>query len=138
MFCVDLMDFMNLMDLLLFLNRSASCTHGLSGISASSSGIGLGSLSARRQTSHVSNTAISLDILQALDVAGNLSLEIALDFEGFNNFSDGVFVVDGEFFGALAQINLGFGQNLLGARVSDTIKAGKSYLKPFVFRNCNT
>jgi hypothetical protein len=63
-------------------NLAAARAHGLADVAADGAGVGLGALAACREALAVAAAAVAADVFEALDVAGNLALEVALELDG--------------------------------------------------------
>ena len=103
-------------------------------------GVGAGALATDRQSTLVALAAITVDRLQALDVALQLASEVTLDFKAvlgnqFRNFVDLLF---GQFAGASIGIELGFFDKSFGAREANTVERPQRLRKLLVGRNFYT
>src|SRR3989344_444423 len=115
---------------------AATGAHGLAYIAAHRAGVGLGSLSARREPLGMAHSAVRSAVFEALDVAGNLALEVALEFEPFELFADCVLLLRGQLVSFLLRINLGFLEYRRGARRADAVQSRQGKYDSFI-RNCD-
>src|ERR1700678_4524128 len=85
--------------------------------------VGLGSLSANRQSAAMTQSAIAADIHQTLDVALNLASQIAFDanLERVERVAQLLFVVLGEVFHACVGIDPRVGEHLRGVGWANTV-----------------
>lgn len=117
----------NVLGLALF---QATATHGDT-LAAFGAGVGLGALSTARQTSAMAKTAIGSDILQTLDVADNLALQITFHLEFENGIADLLLLLRRQFIGLRIKIDLASLEDLSAQRPANAIDIGESDLDAF-------
>ncbi len=123
---------------LLLLNGLSSRTHSLSDIASDGSGVGLGALTVHWKSAEVSDASVCLDILQALYIAGNFSLEVSLDLVILNHLSDLILFVDSEVFRLLAEIDIRSSQNSVSEGTANTEDCREGNLDSLVVWNGDT
>ena len=82
----------------------ATATHG-DALAALGAGIGLGALATGRQTAAMAEASVGADVLQSLDVPGDLALEVSFHLKLGNRVSDFLLLFGGQFFSFGVQID---------------------------------
>ena len=123
---------------LLLLDGTLAGTHRLTDVAADGARIGLGALAANRKALHVADTAVCADILEALNVGSDFTLEVTLNLEGLAELANLVLLFGGEVlcFGAVVEACLI--EDLLRTSAADTENCGKSYFETLVVGDGDT
>jgi hypothetical protein len=102
--------------------------------------VGLGALTAHRQTAQVADATVTLDRLHALEVKTDLTTKIALDhilalLDRVNDLGELGF---GQILGANARINAGNGEDVLRVGRADAVNVAERDVDALVRWNLNT
>ena len=123
--------------MLCLLSLTAARTHRLADVAAYGARVGLGALTASRKTLGVAGTAVRADILETLDVAGDLALEIAFGFEGLDDAADFVLLLRRQILDLQKRIDLGLLADELGARKADAVYRRQAVRNALIIGECD-
>lgn len=123
---------------LLLLNGLSSGTHGLANVASNSSRVGLGALAVHWESAEVSDASVRLDVLQALYVARDLSLEVSFDLVILDHLADLILFVYSKVFRLLGKINIRSGQNSVSEWTANAEDCRESNLDSLVVWNGDT
>lgn len=77
--------------------------------------------------------AIGLDVLQAADVAGNLTAQLPLHRKALYRFAQSAFFLGRKVLWACTELNAEAGERRASARPTHTVNSGEAYLETLVF-----
>lgn len=120
------------------LNLTTTGTHGLASIATECARVGLGALTARRKLAHMADATIRFDILQALDIGADFTLQIAFNLDRFEKLTDAIFLIGSEVLALFVDINVCLGENGAGKRTTDTVKVRQGDFDSLIVWDGNT
>ena len=78
--------------------------------------------------------AISLDVFQSFDVAGNFALQVTLYLETLYELTDGVLLINGKVFWLNTGFDIGSLQYIKSPRPANAVNSRQGYFHPLIFR----
>lgn len=86
----------------------------------------------------MADTAVCFDVFEALDVAGDFTLEVAFDGALFDSLGDRLFLINRDLGGLRRRTYSCILENLVGSSRADTIEGGETDVETLVVGDVDT